>query len=383
MKSAIRTTRFRAGSVLVVAMIVTITLSATVLVLCRTVRVESMAAANRAASVQADSIERGAEQYVIATILDQGQSVLDLSEDQFAAVPVGDGYFWVLRPDYDDDSLPVYGVVDECGKVSIDVDPNTANLRLLQIQRLPGMTDDIAASIVNWQVTDRSSVAGGVGSEYYGTLPEPYTAKNGRFETVEEALMIKDVTRQLLYGDGTAPPLGDRSSVSSSGTFVSDRQLARGIFDLVTVFSRGRDPRQGELRGRINVRTAPRAVLACIPQLDDSDIDKIIAGRDGSTAGDDRWLRQALGPKYAQIATQVSTVTSRYSADILAVTSNGRAFKRARIVIDTRQTTPRVYYRRDLTDRGWPMDPAVLASLRAGQGPGSAAIGMRSMGGGF
>ena len=41
------TTTSRRGSILVVAMIVTLTLSASVLVLCRTVRVESMAAANR------------------------------------------------------------------------------------------------------------------------------------------------------------------------------------------------------------------------------------------------------------------------------------------------------------------------------------------------
>jgi len=30
-----------------------------------------------------------------------------------------------------------------------------------------------------------------------------------------------------------------------------------------------------------------------------------------------------------------------------------------------------IVFRRDLTDRGWPMDSQILASIRAGQGPGN------------
>src|SRR5687767_10532332 len=151
-------TTSRRGSILIVAMIVTLTLSASVLVLCRTVRVEAMAAANRSATMQADAIARGAEQYVLAIIASEGQNALDLSEDQFAAVPVGEGYFWLLRPNYDDDSLPVFGLVDEAAKLNInyddDVRPNdgySEKDHIDRLMRIPGMTEDVAAAIMDWQ----------------------------------------------------------------------------------------------------------------------------------------------------------------------------------------------------------------------------------------
>ena len=59
------------------------------------------------------------------------------------------------------------------------------------------------------------------------------------------------------------------------------------------------------------------------------------------------------------------------SADILAISGNGRAFKRVRIVVSVAGTTPQVIYRRDLSDQGFPMDQRLLDSLRAGQGAGA------------
>lgn len=444
MKTRVRTTSRRRGTILIVALIVTLSLSASVLVLCRNMRVEAMAAANRSASMQVEAIERGAEQYVLAVIADQGPEALNLSEDQFAAVPVGDGYFWVLRPDYDDDSLPIFGLVDEASKLNI----NTCTVE--QLMNLPGMVDQIAGSIVDWHDEDNNPGPLGVESEYYATLPEPYQSKNARYETVEELLLVKDVTRKMLYGDGTAPPLGERTSVMTSGGFVSDPQLARGLYDLLTPYSR-ENTRDGNrvnvndqrgsrdrlrrllterisasraeqilaanpddvpnifrffergqmtaeeidavsadlttsndrsVRGLINVLTAPRAVLLCLPNIQPEDVDKLIAARTGAQSGQLGWIVDALGAQAAsRIGGAITTRTFQYSADILAVTGNGRVFQRVRLVIDTRNTTPRIYYRRDLTDRGWPMDPRVLASLRNGEGPGSAAIGIRSMGG--
>jgi hypothetical protein len=75
-----------------------------------------------------------------------------------------------------------------------------------------------------------------------------------------------------------------------------------------------------------------------------------------------------LGVKARGLGKVITGKTSQYSADIIAVTGNGRAFKRVRIVVDASGDTPQIVYRRELTDRGWPMDPQILASLRAGEG---------------
>jgi hypothetical protein len=138
------------------------------------------------------------------------------------------------------------------------------------------------------------------------------------------------------------------------------------------------------VQGRINVNTAPRDVLLCLPNLDSSDVDKLIAARQGSAAGDTSvgWVMDALQNKAVGLGNLITGKTVQYSADIVAVSGNGRAYKHCRIVVDTSGSTPLIKYRRDLTDRGWPMDPQILTSLRSGQGLGSWAGAGNTMPGG-
>ena len=457
----------RRGTVLIVAMIVSFALAATVLVLCRTMRVEAMASANLAASAQASAVARGAEQYVVALITDEGERVRDLGEENFAGVRVGEGIFWILRPDYDDEQLPLFGLVEESAKLQVGRDTGNLYNRLI---RLPGMTETAASSIMDWIDADTEVERDGAEMDFYLNHPskcEPYYPKDGPMETVEELLLIRGIDRVMLYGDGTAPPLGQRAGVgmagSSRGGAFLDRQLARGIFDLVTIYTRENNRsadgqariRIGDsarainqdgdinnnamrtrlrerlesrlsqsraqeivtaigntdmndifefyrrakasgklteqefdliyddlttsgatsLRGLININAAPRAVLMCLDGIDETDVDKLIARRatiDTSAEASNGigWVAEALTPERAanaKLGSQITTRTSQWSADILAASGNGRAFKRVRIVVDNREGTPQIIYRRDLTNRGWPMDRTILAQLRAGQ----------------
>ncbi|MEO6437498.1 MAG: hypothetical protein ABIP55_17270 [Tepidisphaeraceae bacterium] len=445
---------------LIVTMVICFALAGTVLSLSRAMRVETIASANLAASVQAVAVERGAEQYVLALIAQQGDSLDQLSESEFAGIPVGQGYFWIVRPDYDDAALPLFGLVDESAKLNI----NTASYE--QILRLPGMTEDAAASIMDWRDEDTNPERTGV--ETYLDQADPYIAKNGPFETVEELLLVHGIDRLMLYGDGTAPPLGSTPGVRSNsmGQALSDPQLARGLYDLLTIHTVGRNTaadgqqriridrnnramrvtlqtrlrqrlpekqadeivvaigtsnmpdvfefyKRGKnagkmspedfdliaddlttsgsatLSGRINLMTAPRPVLMTLDRLEEADVEKIIAARQslGSAMQSNAvaWSADAIGvdkAATARLGGQITTRSSQYSADIVAVSGNGRAFKRVRIVIDATDTTnPTILFRRDLTDRGWPMDPQVLASIRAGEGPGN--LGTGFSGGGF
>jgi len=133
------------------------------------------------------------------------------------------------------------------------------------------------------------------------------------------------------------------------------------------------------LQQRINVNAAPATVLRCIDGLELEDADKIVAARSGNdpTSDDIGWFPDALGrDKAIQIGNRVTWKTFQYSADILAVSGNGRAFRRVRIVVDTSTGTPQIIYRRDNTDRGWPMDKEILASIRRGESMTSGASNM-------
>ena len=122
-------------------------------------------------------------------------------------------------------------------------------------------------------------------------------------------------------------------------------------------------------KGLVNVNIAPRDVLLTLPGLEDADVDKLISARQGQTAGDASvgWVAEALDRKSIGLGKYITGKTSQYSADILAVSGNGRAFKHCRIVVNTSGSTPQIVYRRDLTERGWPMDPQILAQLRSGE----------------
>ncbi|MDB5326317.1 MAG: comEA protein, partial [Phycisphaerales bacterium] len=129
------------------------------------------------------------------------------------------------------------------------------------------------------------------------------------------------------------------------------------------------------LPGLININTAPRDVLLTLGSigLSSTNVDAMLAARTDAVAanpGTIGWVRDAV-PDIANIPDFASHVTGQgrqYSADIVAASGNGRGFRHVRIVVDTTSSPARIVYRRDLTDRGWPMDKSILDDLRAGLG---------------
>ncbi len=65
---------------------------------------------------------------------------------------------------------------------------------------LPGMTEEIADAILDWLDADDEVRPNGAETEYYSSLARPYAAKNGPLDSVEELLLVKGVTPELLFG---------------------------------------------------------------------------------------------------------------------------------------------------------------------------------------
>jgi hypothetical protein len=120
--------------------------------------------------------------------------------------------------------------------------------------------------------------------------------------------------------------------------------------------------------GLVNVNTAPLQVLMALG-LAQSDAQSLIDKRTASTQTGTAWVAQTLGnAKAAPLALSITGVSYQYSADIVAVTGDARAFKRVRIVVDARQTPARIVYRKDLTSLGWPLPTDVRTSMATGKG---------------
>ncbi|TWT34520.1 type II secretion system protein GspK [Blastopirellula retiformator] len=65
---------------------------------------------------------------------------------------------------------------------------------------LPGMTEEIADAILDYLDEDDEPREYGAEIDYYSGLDPPYAPKNGPLETVEELLLVRGVTPQLLFG---------------------------------------------------------------------------------------------------------------------------------------------------------------------------------------
>jgi len=375
-----RAARARRGTVLIITMWIVLVLASLVLVLSRAMRVELACSANEVAALQAAAVEEGAIQYVLARVDGlQGQTPSG-ADTPCEAVQIGDGVFWILRPLTDDDRTQAYGIVDEASKVNL----NSATAAMLA--KLPGMTEEVAAAIVDWRDADGDLTPGGAESEYYLLLADPYECKNAALETVEEAFLVRDMSQEMVFGEDTnrngVLDANEDDASASKPPDNSDGRLDRGVFDFVTVYSSESaaaasgpaavQPSATTTRqavGRINVNTAPWEVLACLPGLEDSDVAALLAKR--AESGVDlttlAWVAETLPQdKVAAIRPYLTAQSFQFSADIVSLPANGRAFKRCRIVVSASASPPKVVYRQDLTRLGWPLAPDIVEKLRAG-----------------
>ncbi len=108
-----------------------------------------------------------------------------------------------------------YDIVDESSKIDLNAlargsDANRNVLKRL-LEQGAGMQegtdmDIIIDSIFDW-VDPRKDIhrANGAKDDYYHSLPVPYDCKNGPFYTVEELLLVKGVTPEILYGSDYRP----------------------------------------------------------------------------------------------------------------------------------------------------------------------------------
>lgn len=112
----------------------------------------------------------------------------------------------IAPPDLDgsgDLTDPIFGVMDEGGKINLNAlmahgDSGQAALEILT--KLPNMTDDIAASIIAWMGGTSAVQSIGAQNDYYMGLSPPYRCKGGPIDSLDELLLVRGVTRELLYG---------------------------------------------------------------------------------------------------------------------------------------------------------------------------------------
>lgn len=139
-----------------------------------------------------------------------------------------------------------YGLVDENSKINI----NTASMSVIErffksaIGLDEGEAQELAASIVDWRDSDSelSIPLGSAEDSYYRNLRYAYEAKDADFDVLDEVLLVKGMTEEIFTK----------------------------IKDDMTIYG----------NGKVNINTAPRAVLLALGISSDI-VDKIIHFRYG------------------------------------------------------------------------------------------------------
>ncbi len=243
----------RAGTVLIVTMWVVLVLAALVLVFSDSMRIAAAVTANNVAAIEAECAASAAVEYVKANLMtskEEAEATSLQTKTAYDAMQVGKSYFWVLRANLEKDREYEFGLTDEAGKINL----NTATYGMLM--KLPNMTEELAASIIDWRDSDSDVTTSGAESDYYLLQPDPYNCKNAPLETVEEILLIKGGSEEILYGEDTNLNgyLDDNENDGDESEPPDNRngQLDRGIYDYVTVYS-AESNLDSEGNARINV----------------------------------------------------------------------------------------------------------------------------------
>ena len=174
--------------------------------------------------------------------------------EQFQGVVMRDGYaargtgrFSIVAPvEHDLTTSSIrFGLINESSKLNVnelmDLDLEEIEVREM-LMGLPGMSEEIADSILDWLDEDDDIREFGAELEYYETLDPPYTTKNGKLESLDELLKVAGVTPDLLFGEdanrnGLLDPNEDDGE-DSPPYDDADGLLALGWSSYLTVHSR-------------------------------------------------------------------------------------------------------------------------------------------------
>ncbi|MCX8026913.1 MAG: general secretion pathway protein GspK [Thermodesulfovibrionales bacterium] len=179
---------------------------------------------------------------------------------------------------------------NESGKIDLNYASEEVLKKLLTNH---GVSDEQATEIVDaimdWKDPDDIPRPKGAESDYYQTLKKPYKAKNAPFESVDELINVKGMTKEILYGD--------------------DKK--QGIYEYLTVYSR---------TNVISIYHAPLEVLRAIPNISDDTATLILNRRKDFTAQN---MHQLLQEVFGGDLSGVSKYVTAYNTQSFMVISEG------------------------------------------------------------
>ncbi len=258
-------------------------------------------------------------------------------ESQFRGVVVMDDEsgrqtrFSVVSPKVENDRMEGirFGMSNESARLNLAVlpqwdasEPGAAQAALMS---LPEMSQSMADAILDWVDRDTAPRQFGAEASYYAGLGVPYGPRNASPTSLEELLLVRDVTREMLFGaDENFNYQIDpgEQAIASSGVLSSAGTTAVPWSMLLTVFSaeKNLNPR-GEPKIDLNERNLT-SLYGKLQKVVDADLAKFIV----------------LSRQYRQVAA-ISPKSKPISLKSIELDLNGLARYQFTSVLDLLGTT--------------------------------------------
>ncbi len=213
-----RTPAQRDGMVLIIVVVVVVMISLAGLSFLATMSMENRAARAQGDALQLEHVAGSGGEYLAAFVeqsfskQQEAGGVWD-NPARFRGVVALEGeergrraYFSVVAPRIENGEARGvrFGVEDESARLNLAVllrwesqHPGAAHEALMN---LPGMTDAVADAILDWMDPDSDPRPAGAEADDYQALGVPYAPRNGVPQCLEELLLVRGVTRELLFG---------------------------------------------------------------------------------------------------------------------------------------------------------------------------------------
>ena len=165
-------------------------------------------------------------------------------------------------------------VSDESGKININTVEEAALREVFNhLEFEPDIAQELADAILDWRDPDPLERLNGVESDYYLSLPIPYPAKDGPFNTPDELLLVRGITPELFY---------------------------EGLGDVFTVYGASQDRDDA---GKTNLMTAGPLVLQAILGIGFEEAEELAMQRADMSGADAASLLAAYGNGSGSVST--------------------------------------------------------------------------------
>ena len=209
-----------AGIALIVVLLLLALLLAIVAEFAQAMRIEAVAATNFSSALSETWLAEAGYQRAVAEILPDALShQLDVNRALvFRRTRLGTPDSPTRQDLRIDPGRVSYRLTDESARLNLNRATRDVLDRLLQGAGVEKTDRDVIIdSIQDWRDPNEEHRLNGAESDYYLALPVPYRSKNADFDSVDELLQVRGVTRELLYGRGGTPGLTEYLTVFGTG----------------------------------------------------------------------------------------------------------------------------------------------------------------------